>query len=448
MTDTQTLTPGYHELPLTMLVPSTQNPRKTLGDVTDLAASIREVGILEPILVRPRDGAAEVVAGSRRYAAAQAAGLLIVPCLVRELTDAQALELAIVENNQRGDIHPLDEAEAFETLTTMNRLYTPEVIAAKIGRPRAYVVGRLRLLNLVPAVREDFAADRITIGHAERIARLKPELQERALRACFFELFDDDDEADSTFQLKSVAQLDAWVRQHVVIDLADPLVQETLPELAESVSRVEGAGGTVLRLSDEWHVELDDANGPAPLPRSKWVEILADPCAHAQPGVIVYGSSKQPTMLMVCIKDSACPTHWPAPVKAAKGQKARKTAWQKEEERRAEARKVFDAQLPDLLADLAAHVATMPVNAALVHLLVQEYSVQKLTPVLGELTDQNAGAYLWMAGALNQRTYNPDDFSAAVQDATGFDVAAWRDAHAPAAPEAPKKAAKRQKARK
>lgn len=183
MTETETLTPGYHELPLTMLVPSSMNPRKTLGDVTDLAASIREVGILEPILVRPRDGAAEVVAGSRRHAAAQAAGLLMVPCLVRELTDAQALELAIVENNQRGDIHPLDEAEAFQLLAAMNRLYTPEVIAAKIGRPKAYVTGRLRLLQLEPTVREAFAADRITIGHADRIARLKPTVQERALLA-------------------------------------------------------------------------------------------------------------------------------------------------------------------------------------------------------------------------------------------------------------------------
>lgn len=448
MNPTPNVTPGYHELPLTMLVPSTQNPRKTLGDVTDLAASIREVGILEPILVRPRDGAVEVVAGSRRHAAAQAAGLLMVPCLVRELTDAQALELAIVENNQRGDIHPLDEAEAFASLAGMNRLYTPDVIAAKIGRPKAYVTGRLRLLNLMPAVREAFAADRLTIGHADRIARLKPELQERALRACYFELFNDDDDEDATpaLDLRSVSHLDAWVREHVVIDLADPLVQETLPELTETVARVEAAGGTVLRLSDDYYVELDDADGPVPLPRSKWVEILADPCAHAQPGVIVYGSSKQPTMLTVCVKDSACPTHWPAPVKAAKGKKTTKSAWEKEEERRAEARKVFEAQLPALLTDLAAHVATLPVNAELVHLHVQEYRLDKLAPVLGELTDQNAGAYLWLGGALNRSTYNPDDFSAAVQQATGFDVTAWRAAHAPAAPEKPKKAAKRQKA--
>jgi ParB/RepB/Spo0J family partition protein len=456
---TETLTPGYHELPLTMLVPSSMNPRKTLGDVTDLAASIREVGILEPILVRPRErrdtpetgeASYEVVAGSRRHAAAQAAGLLMVPCLVRELTDAQALELAIVENNQRGDIHPLDEAEAFVSLAGMNRLYTPDVIAAKIGRPKAYVTGRLRLLQLVPAVREAFAADRITIGHAERIARLKPEVQERALRACYLELFHDEDEGpDPSFELRGIARLDAWIREHVVIDLADPLVQEALPELAETVARVERAGGTVLRLSDDYYVELDDAAGPAPLPRSKWVEILADPCAHAQPGVIVYGSSKQPTMLSVCAKDSACPTHWPAPVKAAKGKKPTKSAWEKEEERRAEDRKVFEAQEADLFADITRHLADHPVNMALFRLLVSEHRVPRIEALLGApVNDANVAHALWLAGVSSLSTWNIAEFSVDVQDATGFDVAAWRAAHAPAPEPTAKKAAKRQKASK
>lgn len=456
----QALTPGYHELPLSMLVPSSMNPRKTLGDVTDLAASIREVGILEPILVRPRETgdtpetpetSYEVVAGSRRHAAAQAAGLLMVPCLVRELTDAQALELAIVENNQRGDIHPLDEAEAFAALAGMNRLYTPEVIATKIGRPRAYVTGRLRLLQLVPAVREDFAADRITIGHADRIARLKPELQERALRACFYELFHhDDDDTDSTFELKSVSRLDEWVREHVVIDLADPLVQETLPTLVESVSRVESAGGTVLRLSADWHVELDDADGPAPLAHSKWVEILANPCAHAQPGVVVYRSHKQPELLTVCVKASGCPTHWPKPAGATKGKKAKKQPWEVEAEQRASARAAFEKIQAPLFADIIASVRHRPINVAFAQEFARdEEQVAAAEQLIGDLlAPDTALDVVWALALLQIGTWNIPEFDARVQALTGFDCAAWRAEHAPPEPKTPAgKKAKRSTAR-
>jgi len=450
----QTLTPGYHELPLTMLVPSSMNPRKTLGDVTDLAASIREVGILEPILVRPRErretpetpdtpetseACYEVVAGSRRHAAAQAAGLLMVPCLVRALTDAQALELAIVENNQRGDIHPLDEAEAFAALAGMNRLYTPEVIATKIGRPKAYVTGRLRLLQLVPEVREAFAADRITIGHADRIARLKPELQERALRACFIELFRHDDSDERFFDLRSVAKLDEWVRERVVIDLADPLVQETLPALVESVSRVEAAGGTVLRLSDDWHVELDDAAKPAPLAHSKWVEILANPCSHAQPGVVVYGSNKQPELLTVCVKASGCPTHWPKPVAAKKGVKPKKQPWEVEQEQRAAARAAFEAIRPALFDAIMASVKGQPIDVPFAQEFARdEEQIADAEALIGApLAHETALDVVWALALLGIGTWDMADFEARVQALTGFDVAGWRALHAPPAPTTP-----------
>lgn len=122
--------------------------------------------MLSPLLVRPTNGTHgfEIVAGARRYRAAQLAGLESVPVRIVELTDAQALETSIVENLQRRDVHPLDEASGFVSLLNLD--YTPEQIAAKVGKSPAYIVARARLAELAPAVTEAFAKDEIGVGHA------------------------------------------------------------------------------------------------------------------------------------------------------------------------------------------------------------------------------------------------------------------------------------------
>lgn len=179
----------FRTIPLSDIGESPHNPRSDydLEDLEELSDSIREMGILEPLLVRPRyatDEARppgrffpfELVAGHRRRRAAMMAGKVDAPCLVRELDDAQALEAALVENGQRADVTPLDEATAFERLRELGR--TSEQIAAKIGRSLAYVEQRLRLLALAPEVLDLMERGRLLMGGALLLAQLPRERQE------------------------------------------------------------------------------------------------------------------------------------------------------------------------------------------------------------------------------------------------------------------------------
>lgn len=162
---------------------SPTNPRQSFGDLNELAGSIRAVGVLEPLLVRPHDGGHEVICGHRRLRAAKLAGLKEVPVVIREMTDREALEAQLVENLQRKDMHPLEEAEAYGRLRDEFG-YPAERIAERLGRGRATVFASLKLLDLVPAVRKAFLADKLDASGALLIARLKGEkVQVSALEA-------------------------------------------------------------------------------------------------------------------------------------------------------------------------------------------------------------------------------------------------------------------------
>lgn len=168
-------------IPIGEIAESPTNPRRRFDDLDDLADSIGEQGVLEPLLVRPRmaDGEQrppgvffpfELVAGHRRLRAARLAGLPVVPCVVREMDDAQALEAALVENGHREDVTPLDEASAFARLGALGR--SAEDIAVRIGRSVGYVRSRLRLLDLTVEVRALLEAGRIHVGSALLLAQV------------------------------------------------------------------------------------------------------------------------------------------------------------------------------------------------------------------------------------------------------------------------------------
>lgn len=157
------------------------NPRKTIDQakIAELAASIKARGIDHPITVRATpDGGVEIIAGQRRYLAAKIAGLVAIPCRVRDLTDDEALELAIAENAARADVSPIEEAEAIESYLASGR--TIEQAADRFGRTVAWVTKRTCLLALVPAWRERVAADACPIRHAELLSRLSASVQEEA----------------------------------------------------------------------------------------------------------------------------------------------------------------------------------------------------------------------------------------------------------------------------
>jgi ParB/RepB/Spo0J family partition protein len=139
-------------VPLAKITPSTTNPRKSFpkDKLDELTDSVKRLGVLQPILLRPLNGGGtyELVAGERRYRASKAAGLTDIPATVRELTDAEVLEIQVIENLQRSDPHELEEAEGYERCSSAHpsgEKYTVDEIAAKVGKSRSYVFGRLKL---------------------------------------------------------------------------------------------------------------------------------------------------------------------------------------------------------------------------------------------------------------------------------------------------------------
>ncbi len=160
-------------LPVAFLRPNRFQPRKRFGqdDLRDLTESIREKGVLQPILVRPvaqEPNAFEIVAGERRWRAAQLAKLHDVPVVIREMGDAEALELAIVENVQRADLNAIEEAAAYHEL--MDRFhYTQEKIASEVGKSRSHIANTIRLLRLPEPVKAMVRDGRLTAGHARTL---------------------------------------------------------------------------------------------------------------------------------------------------------------------------------------------------------------------------------------------------------------------------------------
>jgi ParB family chromosome partitioning protein len=152
--------------------PSSFQPRKRLDPVTiaELAASIAEKGVLQPLLLRPVDGGYEIVAGERRYRAAQQAGLSSVPAMVKELADQEALELAIIENLQREALSAVEEARALRQLMDFGQ--SQEAIAKAIGKSRSAVANTLRLLNLPAEALAALERGEISAGHARAILAL------------------------------------------------------------------------------------------------------------------------------------------------------------------------------------------------------------------------------------------------------------------------------------
>ena len=139
-------------IPIEDLKPNPKQPRQSLGDLTELTASIREKGVLEPILVRKVGGHFEIIAGERRFRAAGKAGLSEVPCIVRETTDAEMMELALVENLQRKDLSPFEEADGLKTLAEAYG-YTHELMAEKLGKSRSVITETLSLATMPEDVR-------------------------------------------------------------------------------------------------------------------------------------------------------------------------------------------------------------------------------------------------------------------------------------------------------
>lgn len=170
------------ELKITNISPNSDQPRKYFDQekLEELAASIRENGVIQPIIVCRGQHGYKIVAGERRWRAARLAGLTVIPAIIRELTELQVLQHALIENIQRQDLNPLEEAYALDRLIREHQL-TQEKLSAVVGRSRPAIANTLRLLNLSEPVRQMLISDALTAGHARALLAItKPEDQKKA----------------------------------------------------------------------------------------------------------------------------------------------------------------------------------------------------------------------------------------------------------------------------
>ena len=163
-----------HSVPLTQVVPSPLQPRTTFipEHLAELVDSIRENGIIQPLIVRRVNELLELIAGERRWRAAGQAGLREVPVIIREATDLEVLEFALVENLQREDLNPIEEALAYKRLADEFKLRQEE-IAKKVGKSRAAVANTMRLLELDGELQTHLVQGRLTVGHAKALLGLR-----------------------------------------------------------------------------------------------------------------------------------------------------------------------------------------------------------------------------------------------------------------------------------
>ena len=221
-------------LPLREIEPDPDQPRKTFDDETlaELSASIAEHGLLQPIAVRPKpSGGYLIVAGERRWRASRMAGLTEVPVIVKDVTDGQAMELALVENLQREDLDPVEEASGIRELMTRCDL-TQEQAARKLGKSRSALANSLRLLSLPETVLELLKSGFITIGHAKVVLGLPtPELQEEAAQMI----------ADNQLNVRQAEALCKKLAKPAKEPVAVPLPSALPVEVEESLKQALGS---------------------------------------------------------------------------------------------------------------------------------------------------------------------------------------------------------------
>jgi ParB family chromosome partitioning protein len=353
----------YRNVSLSLLNESKTNPRRVFDDapLRELAESIRTRGVLSPLLVRPlTENGFEIVAGARRFRAAQMAEADTIPVRIVELSDAQALEAQLIENLQRLNVHPMEEAQGFRALLSLEEpSYTIEQIAAKMGKSPAYVTTRLKLTDLSPKVVEAFYAEEIGVGHALLLAKLQPDQQEQALSACYKEVYNGG--AKLTRVLLPVRNLKFWIDTNIVLALketpfdkkdahlvpaagscvdcpkrtghnkllfsdiggkldccTDPTCYQS--KVAAQLSKTIAAKPNLVQISTAYGQQKE---GSATLPRNKYTEIRAEKpsskdeakrpefkvCKFTTEAIVTDGSEVG-TLRKVCT-NPACPVHHP-----------------------------------------------------------------------------------------------------------------------------------------
>ena len=438
-------------MPLAQLQPAEWNPRGELvdADLSELVASVQVHGVLTPLLVRgdgALDSTYEIVAGHRRFRAAQLAGLIEVPVVVLDVSDAEARELAIVENLQREDMPPMEEARALRALVDEGQ--APAAIAQRIGKPERYVWERLRLLHLVAEAATLLITGRISIPHAVVLARLDPADQARVIAPDGGGLFtgekalfpvtdwpsDDDDSElrrDPWEGLKpvSVRELQRHIAEHVRFNPAQaaeaaPLDFGSVAERVETAAAAPGRGKKVVHITYDHYVQADARSTERTFTLRAWKRAdgleKSQTCDRAVLGVVVVGPG-QGEAFRVCVHKD-CDVHWAKERKEAerrasqgsRGDRARDDAEERtakaRQEREEAARRAWDTEKAVVLKAFGQHLlrAKVAIVAAVrerlghrLGLLAREFGV--------DLTPETAAAVLVLSGI---QVWNRDAFMA------------------------------------
>jgi ParB family chromosome partitioning protein len=329
---------------------STTNPRVTFDQtkLEELAESIRQNGLIQPITVRPDANGFEIVAGARRFRASQLAELFSIPARIVELDDVAAQEWQLVENSQRVDIHPYEEAQGFQRLLDMPG-YDVAALVSKSGKSASHIYARLSLLQLIPDVAQAFVEERITASHANLIARLPQEHQAAAFEQCWRK-----DWSDKEPHLLPAKHIAAWIETNLYLALADaPFDREditlnpdagacvTCPrrsgyntslfadvqgdqcldgpcyqtKVAAHIDRELAARPDLVQIETTWRPAKEQR--PGILPKHSYRELdipdnpdAEPPCPNTKSALIVFGRNAGKT-ITVCT-DNHCPIHDPA----------------------------------------------------------------------------------------------------------------------------------------
>ena len=340
---------AFQYLAIDQIHESTTNPRQTFeqSKLEELAESIRQHGLIQPITVRPNADGFEIVAGARRFRAAQLAELFSLPARIVELTDAAAMEWQLVENSQRVDVHPYEEAQGFQRL--LNILgYDVTALVEKSGKSASHIYARLSLLQLIPDVAQAFIEERITASHANLLARLPQEHQATAFENCWRK-----DWQDKEAHLLPAKHLSAWIQANLYLNLSEaPFDREDTSlnptagacvtcqrrsgfntslfadvqgdqcldapcfqtKVTAHIDREIAARPELVSIETAWRAPKEQR--PGALQKHQYRELdIADnpdaepPCPHTKSAIIVFGKHAGRT-LTVCT-DSDCPIHNP-----------------------------------------------------------------------------------------------------------------------------------------
>lgn len=351
----ETQTPLLKRIPLAQLHESPLNPRKHYDEVAlkQLAESLLASGQITPITVRPSangKGGFEIAAGHRRTRAAHQAGLEALDAVVRDDlkgNDPAFIEILNVDNLQRDDLHPLEEAQGFRTLMEKAGYDIPK-IASRIGKSTKYVYDRLKLLTLIPEAQKLFAEGAFEAGHAILLARIAPAEQKRAINGASNNdwrgvrgLFQHD-AGDNSLGLEfagakrkpvSVREFESWIKQHVRFDVEKEDLPGLFPLTAEALAQAEAAKRKVVFITFDHGVKDDakDPDGARTYGKESWKradgEKGSKECQRSVLGVVAAGKGRGEAFL-VCVNRDRCEVHYGPQVRA---RLAREAARAKEE---------------------------------------------------------------------------------------------------------------------